>query len=467
MFGVLSGILLASSVHAQPARYQLEREVTSLSVSSGRKIDTQVRVNAAGQILFSTSVAADDSNRAYLFSENQGALQPLAVPNGFEVLEPADMNASGIVVGKTYRNLYQPNYAEAGIIRLPGEPVEIATLLDPTQSSIHTVTNAGTVAGAARFGTDFLPFVTTATDPAPVELPHPPVYRYFQVVGRSDAGEILLFVADDDADPPLQHRLALAAPGKPTELLDFGRGDAEASNAGINPAGDIAMVVRGSGGASVRFMAASDRTTYRSLTAPSTYDVGYNFQLNDLGQVLFAKNTRQPTSQADRVVLADFGTNQIYEFQGYRPFFNNAGETVYGHGGLLYYWASRRAGTGPRAVPVSLPSSTHGEPELLGINDASRVVLSYYNPAGTVQSLGLFQPVAAPPAPTPTPTPTPEPPQPTPVELRIEVVQELIVQARRVRNPQARANRLRRLNLEMRRLRVLAFQEWLASQSEN
>lgn len=457
-------LLLGYTSHAAlPARYVLEREVFQLQVADGRKIDTDVFFNAAGQILFSTSEGQQNANQQFLFQSPGGSVELLAIPAGFEVLLPASMNATGDIVGKTYRSLYQPDYAEAGFVRFPGEDPEIATLLDDTQSYISFVSDLGTTAGASRFPVNhFRPFVSTLLAVEPLD--GPPGYGYFEVRGLSSQNEVLLFAADDEAPTPPQRRLAIAAPEQPTTLLNFGSGDAASATSAMNARGDVATLVEVSGGVEVRFMTADNRTEYRSVTSAGAYTVLYGFTMNATGQVVFAK---QANGQADRVIFADVAKNTIRDFEGYRPMLNDNGEVLFGKGGAIMYWDSAAPGTQPAPVPTNIPKNPQGNPELLAFNNAGRVALSYFSPNGASQSLGIFLPAAPTPTPTPAPRPTPAPappaptpePTPSPVEIRIEFVQQQIQVARRIRNPTARQARLRRLNIELRRLNLLNAQE--------
>lgn len=451
-------LLLGYTSHAAlPARYALERQVFQLQVTDGYKIDTDVLLNAAGQILFSTSQGQQNSNQQFLFQSPDGSVESLPVPAGFEVLLPASMNATGDIVGKTYRSLYQPNYAEAGFVRFPGEDPEIATNLDTTQSYIAFVSDLGTTAGASRFPVNhFRPFVSTLLSVEPLD--GPPDYGYFEVRGLSTQNEVLLFAADDDAPTPPQRRLAIATPGQATTFLNFGTGDAASATSAMNTRGDVATLVKNtSGGVDVRFVSADNRMEYRSVTSTGAYNVLYSFAMNVEGQVVFAKQTN---GQPDRVIFADVAKNIIREFEGYRPMLNDNGEVLFGKGGAIMYWDSATPGTQPAPVPANIPTNPQGNPELLAFNNAGRVALSYFSPDGSSQLLGIFHPVApTPPAPRPKPVPvppapTPEP-TPSPVEIRIEFVQQQIQVARRIRNPTARQARLRRLNIELRRLNLL------------
>jgi len=401
-------------------------------------------------------------------------VEALPIPQDWEVMLPASMNASGDIVGKVQRGQPDtPTYAEAGFLRSPGKNPEIATNLDPTQSSLAFVSNNGTTAGASRFTPEgYSPFVSTVESKI-IPLGRPPGYGYFEVHGLSDRNEVLLFAADSGLVPPPQQRLALASPGNATVLLDFGAGDAVPGSFAMNASGDIAAAVRNAsiGGADVRFMTAADRSTYKTVNSPGSYDSIYGFALNVKGQVVFAKQTKgQPD---DQVVFADVPNNIVQSFIGYRPMINDLGEVVFGRSGMVMYWDSRVPGSQPAAVPVDLPLSSRGNPELLGLNNASRVALSYFNANATTQSLGVFKPVAPAPTPTPTPTPVPTPkptprptpaptpaPTPNPIEQRIEIVESQIVTARKIKNPRVRQARIRRLNTDLRRLRALnAFEQ--------
>lgn len=447
-----------------------------IPVSSGRKIDTKVWFNSGAQILFSTSDAASNASPQHFFQSPDMDVESLPIPDGFEVMLPASMNATGDVVGKVYRDLYSPNYAEAGFVRFPGENPEIATNLDPTQSYLAFVSDLGSTAGASRFISEgFSPFVTTLEETI-VLLGRPPGYGYFEVIGLSNQSDVLLFAADDELPVPPQRRLALAAPEATTVLLQLGAGDMDPWSSAMNPAGDIATVVKNTvlGGADIRFLPAADRTGFLTGTSPGDYDLIYGFAMNAHGQVVFAK---QLGGQSDQVVFADVPNQVIRAFSGYRPMINDLGEVVFGNNGAVMYLDTRVPGTQPAPVPVNLPQSARGEPELLAFNNAGQVVLSYFNADATTQSIGVFEPVAAPtptptPVPTPTPIPTPKPrpnppapmpapvPTPNPIEQRIEVVENMMVTARKVKNPRARQARLRRLNVELRRLRALnAFEQ--------
>jgi hypothetical protein len=434
-----------------PDSYQLERTVMEMPVSSGRKIDTKVRLNDAGQILFSTSVGNLNASPEYFFQAGVTPVELLPIPAGWQVMLPASMNASGAVVEKVYRDLYSPNYAEAGFVRFPEENPDIATNLDPTQSSLAFVSNNGTLAGASRFTPEgYSPFVSTVESTI-IPLGRPPGYGYFEVHGLSDRNEVLLFAADSGLVPPPQQRLALASPGNATVLLDFGAGDAVPGSFAMNASGDIAAAARNTsiGGADVRFMTAADRSAYKTLHSPGSYDSIYGFALNAKGQVVFAKQTKgQPD---DQVVFADVPNNIVQSFTGYRPMINDLGEVVFGRGGAVMFWDSRVPGSQPAAVPVDLPLSSRGNPELLGFNNASRVALSYFSANATTQSLGIFKPVA----PTPTPAPTPNP-----IEERITIVEDMVISARTIKNPRVRQMKIRRPNTELRRLRALnAFEQ--------
>jgi len=454
-----------------PASYQLERTVVDVPVSSGRKIDTKVWFNDAGQILFSTSIGDGNASPLHFFQAPGSSVESLPIPDGFQVMLPASMNASGDIVGKVYRDLYSPNYAEAGFLRSPGKNPEIATNLDPTQSSLAFVSDTGIMAGASRFTLGgFSPFVTTLASEI-VQIGRPPDYGYFEVQGLSAQSAVLLFAADDAVSPPPQKRLALAAPGNATVLLGFGDGDVNPASSAMNARGDIATVVKNTtlGGADVRFMATGDLSSYKTVTSAGNYDVIYGFSLNNAGQVVFAKQSKgQPD---DQVVFADVSKSIIQTFTGYSPFLNDLGEVIFGRGSSVMYWDSRVPGSQPAPVPVQLPQTSSSGPKLLGFNDVGRVALSYLDTAATTQSLGVFKPVAPTPTPTPTPPPVPTPrptpvptptpePTPSPIEQRIEIVEGQLVTARRIRNPTARQAKVRRLNTELRRLRALeAFEQ--------
>ncbi len=435
-----------------PASYQLERTVTEIPVSSGRKIDTKVWLNEAGQILFSTSAGDLNASPEHFFQSGVTPVESLPIPTGWDVMLPASMNASGDVVGKVYRDLYSPSYAEAGFVRFPGVNPEIATSLDPTQSSLAFVLDSGITAGASRFTPEgYSPFVST-TESTIVPLGRPPGYGYFEIQGLSDQNQVLLFAADDALPLPPQRRLALAAPGNATVLLNFGTGDVDPWSSAMNGNGDIATAVRNTsvGGVDIRFMAAGDLSTFKTVTSTGAYDLIYGFALNAKGQVIFAK---QASGQADQVVFADTPNSIVQSFTGYRPMINDLGEVVFGRGGAVMYWDSRVPGSQPAPVPVGVTPSSRGEPELLGFNNAGRVALSYFNADATTQSLGVFKPVAPTPTPVPTPRPTPVPtptprpnpspaptpapapapvPTPNPIEERIEVVEDMVVTARKI-----------------------------------
>jgi hypothetical protein len=376
-------------------------------------------------------------------------------------------------VGKVFRFLYQPEYAEAGFVKFPSEAPVVATNLDPTQSSLAFVTDAGRMAGAQRFPVnDFRPFVTTlASEIVPLE--RPPGYGYFEVQGLSNSGDVLLFAADDNIVPRPQRRLAIAAAGSPTALLELGPGNMDPWSSAMNAAGDVATAVRDSVlvGAEIRFMPSGNRAEYRSVFSSGNYDLIYAFSLNALGQVVFAK---QVAGSPDRVVFADVSAGTAQSFEGYRPKLNDVGEVVFGRDGAVFYWDSRVPGSQPASVPVNVARNANRSPELLAFNNAGRLAMSYFSEDLATQSLGIFKPVAPVPTPTPTPTPAPTPipkpapappapappapaptPTPSPIEQRIELIESQVISARKIRNPRARQARLRNLNTQLRRLQIL------------
>lgn len=468
---------------AVPASYQLERVVTTVQVANGRKIDTKVWLNANGDILFSTSQGDSNLNPQYSFQSAGGDLEELPIPGEFEALLPADMNATGDVVGKAFRNLGDwDKYAEAGFIFTPSSGVELATKLNENQSALLFVEDDGRTAGTNRFGDgEFLPFVTTVAGEI-LQLSPPPGYPYFEVRGLSEANEVLLFAADDDADPPALRQLALTAPEQATNFLPINVKQTGAAPAAMNVTGDIATVVSDPDLAppEIQLLPASNRINPpMSVSLAGVNGAIYNFAMNIRSEVILAT---EADGHSGQVVFATPLSSQVPRiFEGYRPFLNDNGEVIFGRENSLMYWDSRVPGTFPAAVPVGVPASQRA-PEILALNGAGRVALSYFSTDDSQQTLAIFRPVA--PTPTPTPTPVPAPPVPapaptpapappaapllSPVEEQIILLEDRVIDVRqRVRNPVARANHLRNLNRTLQRLRQQAAREEQAGNSSS
>jgi len=107
-----------------------------------------------------------------LIVKEEGIRKVGPVPAGFGEILPAVINAYGIIIRKFDITI---NSAEAEFVKFPGRNPVVATNLDPAQSALLFVTDAGRMAVAQRFFPvdDFLPFVTTLAS-AIVPLKHPP-----------------------------------------------------------------------------------------------------------------------------------------------------------------------------------------------------------------------------------------------------------------------------------------------------
>jgi hypothetical protein len=435
-----------------PIRYEQERLVDAIS-DVERTISSDVFFNNAGDVVFSIKDVVSPPQRApeYYFQRSGEQKVLIGVLAGYDRTYPAVMNAAGVVAGKsTSGDPYQPGYLESAFLWTLETGTIVPAGMNPNQSYFSGFNSAGVASGASRnIGNVFLPVRWTA-EGGVTELAPPSGYGYFEVLSINAAGEVLILAADDQAGLQKQLFLATSMGTAPLNIGPMENRDLNQGNVRMNTAGDIAVVVRENttNEVEVRFLPALNRNDLRTAKLSQPASQVFDFKLNELGYVVFGMSE-------NRVAFVRAAAQSSQIFPGYRPQLNDLGEMIFGQDSRLMYWDTRTS-FNPTAVPVSVPQSPRGAPEILALNNSGRLVLGYYTATGSEQRLGVFVPIQAPPPPPPTPPPDPVPPQPPPdpKQERIEALEAQIREARKIRNPQVRQSRIKRLSLTLRRVQA-------------